>query len=218
MIYDNGYLYCFYSDDTRDPDTSKGNPGPDQIIVYRRSKDGINWESPVDVCSFAADWTGRPGMPVITKMGNGQFFLVYEYVHSGQDSYIYYKTTSDLSVWDPQDMGTRVEVKSGSKTYYPAAAPSCVWTPAGGTNGTLFVTGQYQVGGLSKSSLFVSRDYGKTWNTMENPLPNDNYSTHVEGYLGGYRSIMVLGKDKSVIHFINATSSTMMKYVTLKVN
>ena len=69
MFYDNGYLYCFYSDDTRGPDVNGSNPGPDQILVYQRSKDGINWEAPVIVCAFK-DFIDRPGMPIITKMGN----------------------------------------------------------------------------------------------------------------------------------------------------
>ena len=115
-------------------------------------------------------------------------------------------------------MGTRISVKSGSKTYYPAAAPSCVWTPAGGSNGTLFATGQYQSGGVPYNCIFVSLNYGKTWSIMENPLSYSGYKTYTDGNMCGYRPIMVLGSDPSVVHYINMTTTTAVKYVTLKVN
>jgi hypothetical protein len=212
MFYENGYLYCFYSDDRGD-----GITAPDQKLVYQRSKDGINWEDPVDICSLD-DYAARPGMPVITKMGNGEYFLVYEYVYPNAPSYVYYKKTNDITNWNPSDAGTGISVNSGNETYYPAAAPACVWTPAGGANGMLFAAGQYQCGGVPYSCLFVSLDYGTTWDIMENPLPYSNYSSYEPNSLNGYRPIMVLGTDPSVIHYINMTSNTAVQYVTLRVN
>ena len=208
IFYDNGYLYCFYSDDTGD-----GVYTPDQKIVYQRSKDGINWESPVNVCSFS-DPLARPGMPVITKMGNGEYFLVYELVYPGRESVIYYKTTKNITSWNPSSLGTQIKTKEG---YYLAAAPSCVWTPAGGDNGTLFATGMYQLGRVPYNCIFVSLDYGKTWSVYKNPLTYTNYQTYIQGDMAGYRPIMVLGADPSIIHYINATSSSTMKHVTIKV-
>lgn len=212
MIAHEGYLYCFYSDDSYQK--------YDQRIVYKRSKDGITWEGAVSVCAFD-DFIDRPGMPVITKMGNGEFFLVYEYVLEGHPSNIYYKTTKDITEWDPSDPGTPVVAKSGDKTFSPAAGPSCVWTPAGGTSGTLFVTGQYQNGGVPQNSVFISLDYGKTWDIVENPLPYTPYSGYVTDTMAGYRPIMVLGSDSSVIHYINTTNTPedkgIVQYAKLKV-
>ncbi len=213
MFYDNEYLYCFYSDDS--------NRQYDQRIVYKRSKDGIKWESVVEVCAFD-NFEDRPGMPIITKMSNGEFFLVYEYVRPGHASKIYYKTTKDITNWNPSDIGTLVQMTSGANTYYLAAAPSCVWTPAGGECGTLFVTGQYQMGGVSQNSIFASFDYGKTWDIIENPLPYDKYTNYVPDVMWGYRPLMVLGADPSVIHYVNttnikATGKSQIQYAKLKI-
>ncbi len=212
MFYDNEYLYCFYSDDS--------NRQYDQRIVYKRSKDGIKWESVVEVCAFD-NFEDRPGMPIITKMGNGEYFLVYEYCIGG-GARIYYKKTKDITKWNPKDPGTLIETKVGSQNFQAATAPSCVWTPAGGECGTLFVTGQYQFGGGGKNRILVSVDYGKTWDTVENPLPYSKYQSFTEDALGGYRPIMVLGADTSVIHYINttdikATGKSQIQYAKLKI-
>jgi hypothetical protein len=111
-------------------------------------------------------------------------------------------------------LGTQIRTKEG---YYLAAAPSCVWTPAGGDKGTLFATGMYQLGRVPYNCIFVSLDYGKTWSVYKNPLTYTNYQTYIQGDMAGYRPIMVLGADPSIIHYINATSSTTMKHVTIKV-
>ncbi|MBP3332845.1 MAG: exo-alpha-sialidase [Clostridia bacterium] len=200
MFYNDsdGYLYCFYSDDS--------NRKYDQRIVYKRSKDGINWERAVDVCAFDK-FEARPGMPVITKMGNGEFFLVYEYCGANGQCFIHYKKTSDITKWNPSDPGTLLEVKVGTSTYKAASSPSCVWTPAGGECGTLFATGRREFGGDGTNRVFVSFDYGKTWDSIENPLPYDWYGSLDLTDRIGYRPIMVLGSDPSVIHYINITDT-----------
>ena len=214
MYYNDadGYLYCFYSDDF--------NRNYDQRIVYRRSKDGVKWESVVEVCAFG-NFADRPGMPVITKLGNGEYFLVYEYCIGG-GARIHYKKTKDITKWNPEDPGTLIETKVGTKNLQIATAPSCVWTPVGGECGTLFVTGMYQFGGDGKNRILVSKDYGETWDTLENPLPYSGYESFQEETLGGYRPIMVLGADPSVIHYINTTDDPTIKksriqYAKLKV-
>ena len=200
MFYDNGYLYCFYSDDS--------DPRHDQKIVYKRSKDGINWSKLVEVCAFD-NRADRPGMPVITKMGNGEYFLVYEYCGSwledAQDCFVYYKITNDITNWNPSDPGTRITAKYNGKDYITASSPSCVWTPAGGENGTLFVQGRREFGFYGINPMFVSFDYGKTWDTIEPPMPYNWYASAATGNDAGvgYRPILVVGADPSVIHYVN---------------
>ena len=221
MFYndDDGYLYCFYSDDS--------DHKHDQKIVYKRSKDGINWEKLVEVCAFENP-ADRPGMPVITKMGNGEYFLVYEYCGSwlgdAQDCFVYYKTTSDITNWNPSDPGTRITAKYNGMDYMTASSPCCVWTPAGGECGTLFVQGRREFGFYGINPMFVSFDYGKTWDTIEPPMPYDWYSSAATGNDAGvgYRPIMVLGKDPSVIHYVNiididSTKGNKLQYARLKV-
>jgi len=162
-------------------------------------------------------------MPVITKMGNGEYFLVYEYCGADHDCFIYYKTTKDITSWNPKDPGTLLSATVGGTEYKTASSPSCVWTPAGGENGTLFATGRREFGGDGTNRVFVSFDYGKTWDTIENPLPYSWYNSAAAGNDSiGYRPIMVLGADPSVIHYVNITNisyakGTQVQYARLKV-
>ena len=188
----DGYLYCFYSDDT--------GTVYDQRIVYKRSKDGKNWEEKVNVCAFS-DFRDRPGMVSMTKMNNGEYFIAYEY-YGGDDGYIYYKTTKDITKWDASDIGTKVMTSEGHTI---GSAPWCVWTPAGGECGTLFVTGRWEENGDGKNRIFVSFDHGKTWETVQNPLSfnelNDvgNYGEY------GRSPCLIVGKDPSIVYYVNTT-------------
>ncbi|MBE6607182.1 MAG: exo-alpha-sialidase [Ruminococcaceae bacterium] len=192
----DGYLYCFYSDDS--------DPKHDQKLVYKRSKDGKTWSKITEVCAFKNP-AARPGMFVMTKMGNGEYFAVYEYCGTN-DCHIYYKTTKDITDWNPSDEGTLLEIPSGGKNIILGSAPSCVWTPAGGENGTLIVTGKWENNKDGKTHhLYVSFDYGKTWETMETPLPYDEYNDTRDTKRIGYSPCLVLGSDTSVVHYVNMT-------------
>ncbi len=187
----DGYLYCFYSDDS--------DPLHDQKLVYKRSKDGKNWSDIVDVCTFN-DPKNRPGMFAMSKMSNGEYFMVYEFVEGG-GSLIYYKTTKDITSWNPTDPGTLLEVGS----YSVGSAPWCIWTPFGGECGTLIVTGMWESGGDGKHRMFVSFDYGKTWELMANPLPySHDKLMHSDNHIG-YSPAFFVGSDPSVIYYMNAT-------------
>ncbi|MBE6607183.1 MAG: exo-alpha-sialidase [Ruminococcaceae bacterium] len=206
----DGYLYCFYSDDS--------DPKYDQKLVYKRSNDGKNWWKEVNVCAFS-NFEDRPGMLSLTKMGNGEYFITYEY-YGGDDGYIYYKTTKDVRNWDAADKGTKIATAEGHTI---GSAPWCVWTPAGGECGTLFVTGRWEENGDGTNRVFVSFDYGKTWETIENPLPFDE-SNDVGDYGAYGRSpCLIVGKDPSIIYYVNTTDvpetgRQRVQFAKLKIN
>ncbi|MBP3332848.1 MAG: exo-alpha-sialidase [Clostridia bacterium] len=199
----DGYLYCFYSDDS--------DPRHDQKLVYKRSKDGKTWSDVCHVCAFdnPAD---RPGMLAMTKMGNGEYFAVYEYCGS-ENCHIYYKTTKDITSWNPSDPGTKL--KAGG--YSVGSAPWCVWTSAGGECGTLIVTGMWESGGDGTHRMFVSFDYGKTWETMTNPLPYDLGNEATEHDHIGYSPSLFVGADRSVIYYLNTTNTNDPKYAVAEI-
>ncbi|MBP3332926.1 MAG: exo-alpha-sialidase [Clostridia bacterium] len=206
----DGYLYCFYSDDS--------DPKYDQKLVYKRSKDGKNWEEEVHVCAFN-NYKDRPGMLSMTKMNNGEYFITYEY-YGGDDGYIYYKTTKDITKWDAASIGTKIRTAEGHTI---GSAPWCVWTPAGGECGTLFVTGRWEENGDGTNRVFVSFDYGKTWETIENPLPFDE-SNDVGNYGAYGRSpCLIVGKDPSIVYYVNTTDvpetgKQRVQFAKLKIN
>ena len=195
-FYDDGKLYCFYSDDS--------DPLHDQKLVFKWSEDGINWSDAIDVCTFknAAD---RPGMAVLTKMGNGEYFLVYEYYGPNRKGEVFYKKTADLTDWDPEDPGKQLEVG----TYSGKGAPSCLWIPGVTDKGMLIATAKEELNGNGAHRIFISFDYGETWTTMENPLP---YTAGTDVAPGastriGHSPSFVVGPDGCTVYYLNATNS-----------
>ncbi len=188
----DGYLYCFYSDDS--------DPAHDQKLVYKRTVDGVNWSEAEEVCAFESE-KARPGMFIMTKMGNGEYFMVYEYYEGGKGR-VYYKTTTDVSEWSAESVGTLLTDETG---YTVKGAPFCIWTPFGGENGMLLVTGKEDIDGGQRHLVFVSFDYGKNWTTMENPLPYD-ISIAVRGTNRiGHSPSFIVSSDPSVIYYVNTT-------------
>ena len=188
---DDGNLVCFYSDET-EVDNVHG-----QRLVFRVSEDGKNWGEKQYIMK-PENTAGRPGMVSVTKMGNGQYFAVYEFLNINGQPYnkVHYKISDSLTSWDAEDNG-KVLSADGKQL---GSSPWCVWTPAGGECGTLFVTGKFMAAGSSSTGtdIFVSTDYGKTWETIANPLPY----TDVDGHRMAYSPGFALGADGTV-YYVN---------------
>ncbi len=188
----DGYLYCFYSDES-DPDHA-------QKLVYQRSKDGVNWSERVDVIALK-DKTARPGMFVMTEMGNGEYFMTYEYVGRGAE--LYCKTTKDISDWgDPTETGALI--KAGN--YVIGSAPGTIWLPTGGDCGMLIVHGRKEcANGDGTHRFMVSFDYGKTWTTMENPLPHNVNNDFLGTERIGYSPSFAVSADGKTVYYMIGT-------------
>ena len=169
IVYENGSLYCFYSDDS--------DPAHDQKLVYKKSTDGVNWGDAVE-CVALEDPTLRPGMISVVKMNNGKYFAPDELVSGPRATthtdYVYYKILDSLDGdWNPTDVGKRLTAKGGPD--YIGSAPWCGYIPDVGENGVLILSskkggGQY---------MYVSFDCGETFEAIPNPLP---YEGTVAGY------------------------------------
>ena len=190
LIYEEktGRLFCFYSDDS-DPEHS-------QKLVYKYTTDLVNWSEKFE-CVACEDPSLRPGMVSVVKMGNGEYFMVYEMIglHGGP---IYCKKSKSLDDWsDVSDYGEIVS--AAGKTL--GSAPYVVWTPEGGENGTLIVAGKHHIKGRSKTGtdLFVSFDYGKTFIPVDNPIPYTIDSSERCGYSPSF----FLSPDDNTIYFAN---------------
>ncbi len=188
---DNGSLVCFYSDDS--------DPKYSQKIVYKQSKDAVNWDEAVTVVASEV-FEERPGMPIITRLGDGSYFMVYEIVNKtdieGQP--VYCRDSKDGLDWgEPSNLGEEVTTANGKKAL--GAAPYCAWTPVGSENGTLIVSGTHMRKGESKtgSDYFISYDNGKTWKTVPHLTPYET-ADHV-----GYSNSFAFSKDGKIIYAIN---------------
>lgn len=191
MQLDDGRLVCFYSDDA--------DAVCSQKIVYRISEDGVNFGKPVDV--VASDvYTERPGMAVVTRLGDGRYFMVYEVVNhrSLSGNPIFYRYSDDGLNWgEPSYMGEELISVDGKAL---GSAPYCAWTPLGGEQGTVVVSGTFMRKGKSNSGtdLFISKDNGYTWTTVRHPIPYDTSITNV-----GYSNCIIFSADGRTVYALN---------------
>ncbi len=188
---DDGSLVCFYSDDS-DPEYS-------QKIVYKQSKDAVNWDKSITVVA-SETVEERPGMPIVTRLSDGTYFMVYEIFDKvdieGQPVFCRY-SKDGLDWGEPSYLGKEVATANGKKAL--GAAPYCAWTPVGSENGTLIVSGTHMRKGESKtgSDYFISYDNGKTWKTVPHIIPYTP-DDHV-----GYSNSFALSKDGKTMYAIN---------------
>lgn len=188
---DDGSLVCYYSDDS-DSEYS-------QKIVYKQSKDAINWDKPVTVVA-SETVEERPGMPIVTRLSDGTYFMVYEIVDKtdieGQPIYCRY-SKDGLDWGEPSNPGEEVATANGKKAL--GSAPYCAWTPVGSENGTLIVSGTHMRKGESKTGTdyFISYDNGMTWDTVPHLIPYET-ADHV-----GYSNSFAFSKDGKTMYAIN---------------
>ena len=142
-----GALACAYADETR----SLGHPAYSQIVSEKVSRDGgRTWGPGIVMAAQIGGGDQRPGMPVVTRMKNGQFAAVYEVVGIG-DANVYFKTSRDGVTWPP-GIGTPVPCQH--------AGP---WI-------TTLSSGRLVVSSC-ENQISYSDDYGATW-LLATPPPN----------------------------------------------
>lgn len=183
FVYENETLYCFYSDDS--------DPVHSQTIVYKSSTDLINWNEKVPVVVHENP-NDRPGMPVVTKMGNGKYYLTYELLSEGDNKPCRYKISDSVSEWNADEQGTEITAYHNRHLH---TSPICLWIPQGGKNGTLIVNGQYSNKGHHE--LFVSYDYGKTYSVIVSPFKYKD----ARGF--GYSPSMIYSQADNTIYYTN---------------
>ncbi len=155
-IAGNGNLACYFSDER--PSSNNYN----QVLAHVTSTDGgASWSSEVyDVA--VQDNVQRPGMTTVVKLPNNTYAMTYEDCKNGFDPdtacSVYIKTSTDGLAWNPvSSLGTLVQTSDGRHFLH---TPWLSWTPAGGANGTLLVSGQRMVSGPD-GSITVLAESGR---------------------------------------------------------
>ncbi|WP_086787059.1 RICIN domain-containing protein, partial [Streptomyces caniscabiei] len=148
-------LIVYYSDQR---DTAHG-----QEIVHQVSTDLRNWGPIVDDVSMP-NYADRPGMPVVTRLPNGNYVMVHEYCGApeGRCS-VYYRISSDPEAFG-QVTGRVLRSTDGT---IPSGAPFVTWLPTGGPNGTLAVSGD------TEDDLFLNTQNGdpSAWTRIRANVP-----------------------------------------------
>lgn len=141
----NGDLAIFYANEKH----VTGNPAFSQIVSEKISSDsGKTWGEEIWVAWDPAKPSDRPGMPVMTKMANGKYLVVFEVVGS-HNADIFCKTSADGKTWT-SGIGARIPGQIGGP--YVVALK----------NGKLLVTS-------NTGNLSLSDDFGATWYLNDPP-------------------------------------------------
>ncbi|MBP2326650.1 hypothetical protein JOF56_007035 [Kibdelosporangium banguiense] len=100
LLVANNKLIVYYSDE-------RDKANHDQKLVHQTSTDGRSWGPVVEDVAMA-DRALRPGMPVVTRMVNGQYLMVFEMV--GQpNTPNNYKISANPESWNASDGGTTID-------------------------------------------------------------------------------------------------------------
>ena len=178
MVYKNK-LICYYSDQ-RDPKYG-------QKMVHQTTTDLKTWGPVVDDVKYPT-YTDRPGMPTVALLPNGKYIMSYEYgggPHGSDTSYqfpVHYKIASSPEEFDAA-VGLPVVATNG---VIPLGSPYVVWSPVGGKNGTIIVSGH------SSTDIFVNKGLGAgDWVAVPTP-EKAAYTRHLR-VLQDQKKLLIMG-------------------------
>jgi hypothetical protein len=173
LVYNNK-LIVYYSDER--------DPAHNQKLVHQTTTDGVNWGPVVNDIALG---NKRPGMPIITKLGNGNYIYVYEYGGAPEANFaIYYKISSNPENFGPANQpGTVLRTRDG---VIPTSSPYVTWLSGTGPNGTIAISA------YSTSEIFLNAENGASgnWTRISSPVPG-GYSTALEP-LGDQHSLFII--------------------------
>ncbi len=195
-------LVAYFSDE-RDKKS-----GYSQLLDHEVSTDGgRSWGPPVyDVA--IPDGLSRPGMAIVARDGKGKFYMSYElvsapgYALEPRTNATHLRTSMDGVNWgDPKGPGTLIEDRWRQ---FPNGTPYIVWSPWGGPDGTLLVTGRSVVRdeiGRVGQGMFVNQHGGEgLWSLVETPI---DYNIDVDGYS---QTMIPLGDGREILQLVSVNS------------
>jgi hypothetical protein len=112
-----------------------------QVIARVVSTNGRIWSGKTNTVA-PSPATLRPGMPVVRRLPNGSYYMVYELcpVKSPYGCGVYSRTSTDGWDWGPADsVGNRIQTPDGR---FLAHTPTIAWAPGGRGRGRLLLVGQ----------------------------------------------------------------------------
>ena len=142
-------------------------------------------------------------MPVITRLGDGRYFMVYENDHRfpavPTNLSVSFKYSTDGLEWgDIRDPGGFIKTNEGA---YLWSAPYVEYIPGVGAKGRLIVrsTMQFPLAAPGVGSYIYYNDNNGEgdWGIIENPTPYYHTAEH-----NGYSSGMFLSADKKILHLV----------------
>ncbi|WP_126664886.1 sialidase family protein [Haloterrigena salifodinae] len=166
----DGDLVCYFADERHREE------GYNQLVGHRVSGDGGQTWGEETFDAAIPDGEQRPGMPVVTKLPDSRYAMVFEIVGPKYEGGIFIKTSPDGRDWgDPADIGFPVQTEEG---YQLTNGPYITWTPAGSDEETVLVSGKTlrdsdgnQAPGSGRT-LLATTDFSEfdSWEAVSAPL------------------------------------------------
>lgn len=217
-----GELTCIFADETDHKEHS-------QRIARKTTADGNTWSELKEVVALESP-TQRPGMPSVTKMKDGKYFLTIEMV--GENGVpIYWKSSVDGIDWgDVKEKGEKIQAtvkvkdaisgKEHNTQVFLGSSPFCAWTSFGkDENGTIFVTAQRteyagsRPAGAAMIDFFVSYDLGASWSIVNHPIAYFENNSNRPAYSNSM-CVSQDGKNMYVVNTIQAKAGSVNNVLT----
>ncbi len=178
----DGTLSVLYANEKHAPEYS-------QIVSQRISVDGgATWGHEIWAVYQKGGGSARPGMPVMTSMGNGKYIVVFEVCGQVHDCDVAYQISSDGMSW-PGGLGTHID--------HQRCGPYVLST----TDGRLLVTS-------CRNEISYSDDYGSTW------LKNEPAAWPI-GFRYSWPALYQTGKNEIAVMNVTAGGAIQIRFGTL---
>ncbi|KAK1636304.1 family 93 glycoside hydrolase [Colletotrichum phormii] len=195
LLY-NDELIIYYADQR---DTKYG-----QKLSHQTTTDLKTWSAIVDDVHDDNAYEARPGMPVIAKLPNDDFIFAYE-VCGTDGCRVHYRLTADpLNIL----AAPSISLISTSGTR-PVSSPYVVWSPVGGVNGTIVLSGG------SQSNIFVNTALGDASAWVEYAVPQPNAYSRALAVLDDGSKLAIIGGGRLPPSSTNQVSISVVDLTTL---
>jgi len=193
-----GRVVAYYSDERFKDDNFN------QLLAHRVSEDGGRTWGEVDFDVAIPDGQTRPGMSVVTRMPDGNFFMIYEIVSlpgyplEPRSNPVHFRISPDGVDWgDHTERGTLIQ---DNRRQFLWATPFVVWSPYGGPNGTLIASARGVMRenyGQVGNGYMINRNLGQGfWTLIETPIW---YIPGPSGYSG---TMIPLGDGREILQLV----------------
>jgi hypothetical protein len=193
-----GRLVAYFSDERYKSD------GYNQLLDHKVSNDGGRTWGDVVFDVAIPDGLSRAGMAIVTRAGNGKFFMIYEvvglpgYPLEPRSNPVHFRVSNDGDNFgDPKDRGTLIQDRWRQ---FPWATPYIVWSPWPAPNGTLIASGRaimrYDLGQVGNGLMINRRNGEGLWTLIETPI---HYAPNPSGYS---QTMIPLGDGREILQLV----------------
>jgi hypothetical protein len=151
----SGNLNAYFSDERQNGTYSQKLAhivSTDGGVTWSANPNGSTRVAPGEVNDVASTTpSDRPGMATVAETSSGEYFMSYEVCGPTLNCRDQYKSSTTGDSWGSgaSDLGTAAETSDGRYLFH---SPYLVWSPAGGANGELLMSGGSELTGTGTTA------------------------------------------------------------------